>query len=152
MGAIGTMSQRKQRFMQDRAPRVGDPAAEYSWRLRTIRNLFWVPIIVTLASIVVPQSVHSYFVVAIPVLWIPLAGAFFWTVHQVNSAASRTLGVKVAGIAEHIPPRTSPRYEQWCMRNGVTPFAASERYGPTGPTAPSGPTSSTGSTGSTAPT
>jgi hypothetical protein len=135
-GRRGAMSERKQRFMEDRAPRLGDQAAEYSWRLRTIRNLFWVPIVVTLASIVVPQSVHTYFLVAIAVLWIPLATAFFWTVHRVNTAATRTLGVKVAGIAEHTPPRASPRYEQWCVRNGLTPYAASDRYGdpPTAPT------------------
>jgi hypothetical protein len=131
--------------MEDRAPRLGDRAAEYSWRLRTIRNLLWVPIIVTLASIVVPQSVHPYFVVAIPVLWIPLTTAFFWTVHRVNTEATRTLGVKVAGIAEHTPPLTSPEYEQWCTRNGVTPYAASARYGPppgtaTAPTAPTAAT------------
>lgn len=135
-GGREAQSQRKQRFMEDRAPRLGDEAAEYSWRLRTIRNLFWVPIVVTLASIVVPQSVHPYFVVAIPVLWFPLVIAFFWTVHQVNTAATRTLGVKVAGIAEHTPPLTSPRYEQWCTRNGLTPYAASDHYGhqPTAPT------------------
>ncbi|HEV3280273.1 MAG TPA: hypothetical protein VG032_01595 [Acidimicrobiales bacterium] len=30
-------------------------------------------------------------------------------------------GVKVSGIAEHTPPRTSSRYEQWCTRNDITP-------------------------------
>ena len=68
-------------------------------------------------------------------LWLALSAAFFWTVHQLNTAATRTLGVKVTGIAEHTPPRASPCYEQWCTSNGLIPYAASDRYG-NPPTAP----------------
>jgi hypothetical protein len=52
-------------------------------------------------------------------------------------------GVKVSGIAEHTPPRTSSRYEQWCTRNGITPYAASKVYAPPSgaPASPATPTS-----------
>lgn len=125
----GTMSPRKERFMAEQAPRVGDQAAEYGWRLRTIRNLFWVPIVVTLVAIVVPKWAYSSLVVTYTVLWCVVLVAFLWTAHQHNAAATRTLGVRVTGIAEHTPPRVSPSYEQWCTSNGLTPYAASDRYG-----------------------
>jgi hypothetical protein len=48
---------------------------------------------------------------------------------KIYQAAAETLGVNVRRGRGNAPPRQPGAYEEWCARNGLTPFAASQFFG-----------------------
>jgi hypothetical protein len=123
------MSARKQQFMESRAPKLGDEAAEFSWKMRRIRILAILPIAVMWVGLSVGGSAWPYFLLAMVVMWVPLVVLFCVYLWRMNQAASKALGITIDSKAEHSPPSKSPAYEEWCTKNGLTPYAASERFG-----------------------
>jgi len=125
------MSDRKAALMQQMAPKWGDEAAEYRWKMRRIQ-LAGLPlaIVVVCALLLRSSTALAWALLGLfCVCAVPLAVLMLVYVRRMNRAASRTLGVKVNWKAEHSPPQKSPAYEEWCTKNGLTPYAASEHYG-----------------------
>jgi hypothetical protein len=131
MATVGSMSEAKRRFIEAKAPRVGDEAAEYSWRLRRVRLLRVPPIVCFLLSCLfrnTPAAAWTFFALGVASS-IPLVVLTRRYYSGFTRSASKALGIKVTWKAETNPPGTSPEYEDWCHRHGIQPYTASKRSG-----------------------
>jgi disulfide bond formation protein DsbB len=122
----------KSHFVAGQAAKWGDKAAALMWKRQQDRRLL--AVLVSLVFLVaVLSNIHK------PLTWVLLfvgvSIGLLVAVRTVNygqrmyRAASETLGVEVDWRRGHAPPRRSPAYEEWCTKNGLTPYAASERFG-----------------------
>lgn len=119
----------KQRFMEATAPKWGDEAAEYRWKLRQLA-LSGVPAIIVFccALLLHDREAVAFTLLAVgALLSIPQVVPMFVCQRRMYAAAARTLGVEVGRHGENAPPKGSPAYEEWCENNGLIPFSASDR-------------------------
>jgi hypothetical protein len=126
------MSFDKTRFIEPYAQKWGDEAAEYRWRIRSNAILLGVPAFVLLwCALLLPVGVGVK--VALLAVFFVLGASLFVSVlvfgRRMNRAASKTLGMTVGWKLDNSPPSKSPAYEEWCTKNGLTPYAASEHFG-----------------------
>lgn len=122
----------KGRFVAGQAPKWGDKAAALMWKRQQDRRLL--AVLVSLVFLVAVLS-NMHKPLAWALLFIGVSIGLLVAVRTVNygrkmyRAASETLGVAVDRRRGHAPPRRSPAYEEWCTKNGLTPYAASQRFG-----------------------
>jgi hypothetical protein len=120
----------ERRFIALVAPKWGDKAAIFMWKRRQLRHLLGV--LVSLIYFVLEMgNIHH------PLTWILLfcganAVLVVGTRMVVNGRimyreASETLGIRVGKRGQR-PPWKSPAYENWCAKNKLIPYAASERF------------------------
>jgi hypothetical protein len=124
---INPIPRRKQQLIGKVAPKWGDEAAGYAWKQRQLRLYAGPPLIIALIPFLGLRSIWPYCIGAFAILETPVVVLSFVYGHRMNVAASKCLGIKITWKAESCPPDSSPAYEEWCAKNGLTPYAASER-------------------------
>jgi hypothetical protein len=98
------MSSRKQQLLEKTAPKWGDEAAEYRWKMMRIQ-MTGLPLALLGGASLVVQGELGWALLAVFVLvGAPLAVLIFVYLRRMNLAASETLGVRVTGRADSAPP------------------------------------------------
>lgn len=126
--AVGPSYARKRRI-EMLAPKWGDEAAYYFWRVRTTQVLM-VPLYARGLLALVLRSHSTIFWVLLSLF---VAGTLALTAvivvyqRRMERAASNALGVQLSWRRGKHPPQKSPAYEEWCEVNGLTPYSASTR-------------------------
>jgi len=117
--------------METMAPKWGDEAAEYRWKMTRIQ-LAGLPLALIAGAAILlrsEQAVAWVLLAAFVILAVPLTVMGIIYLRRMNRAASKTLGVKVTWKADSSPPPKSPAYEKWCEQNGLVPYGASRAFG-----------------------
>jgi hypothetical protein len=125
----GYLAHRKRQVMQTYAPKWGDEAAEDRWKMTCIQMTGLPLALLGGASLLVRGELGLDLLAAFVVVGAPLALMMFVLLRRMNMAASEALGVRVTGKADSAPPAKSPDYEAWCEKHGITPYAASAKFG-----------------------
>jgi len=116
--------------METMAPKWGDEAAEYRWKMTGIQ-LAGLPLALVVGAALLLRSEQGvawvlfavFVVVAVP---LSVMGTIY--LRRMNRTASKTLGVQVTWKADSSPPPKSPAYEDWCNKNGLVPYGASKVF------------------------
>jgi hypothetical protein len=121
----------KEKYLAVTAPKWGDEAAEYGWKLfqwaKWAAPLFC---FIATANIMVREGETAAglgLAIATACLMTALGARVLVLQRKKFEAAGQTLGVPVNRRSS--PPSKAPAYLAWCRRNGITPYAASERFG-----------------------
>jgi hypothetical protein len=118
------VSSRKQRFLEATAPKMGDLAAEYAWKMEQIKLTS--PLLIGLCAVsILTKSLYPLVVVV--AVGLTCSVAMFRCLVKLNRAASESLGVPINWKSG--PPRRSDAYERWCREVGLSPYAAPNRFG-----------------------
>ena len=120
-------------FVGQWAPKIGDEAARLRWRgtvllLRSyLLNFVWIPCVIAGAKIPSTPVLIVGVVVAVTAgVHIVLGGA---KLRAANRVPGRLLGLRLGFGHVASPPRERNHYEDWCRRNGITPYAAGPPVG-----------------------
>ena len=112
------------------APRIGEEAARLQWSNAMYALTAWLVGIVWLAAFVVGGRFHLPLLIVLGAVLVPVSVAglvmSFVRIRQANRAASRCLGVEIRFRRVPSPPKMPARYEEWCRKYSLVPYAANE--------------------------
>jgi len=121
-----TYSAQRQRYVRREAPMWGDKAASYGWRIEVTKLAVPLVLILGVLGIVINSFIP---IVLALLLALPAAFAIMWNQRLKNIASTKALGVPVNWNSG--PRRRGVEgYLEWCRDQRITPFTASETFGP----------------------
>ncbi len=118
-------------FVDQWAPKLGEEAARLRWRgtrllgRSYLLNFVWIPCVIAGAKIPFLPLMIAGILTAVTAGLLIVAGSV--KMHQANRVAGQLLGLKIGAGHIMAPPREDRNYQKWCVRYGVTPYAAQER-------------------------
>lgn len=116
------------KFLSVWEPRIGNEAARLRWRGSVLLlrgyalNFIWIPCVIAGAKIPSTALVVVGVIAGCTEAGHLVLGSL--KLRAANKVAGRLLGIKLGFRHVNPPPRSRERYEEWCRRRGVTPYAA----------------------------
>jgi len=122
---VARMAEIEARYMKARVPRIGEEAAQVSWRAEEYQFWAWLSMLVWFPCLVlgIRYELVALDVVGVAILCtgVVLLVARVVARHRAMVVAGRYLGLKISIWGVPLPPSSDYQYAKWCAKYGVTP-------------------------------
>jgi len=119
----------KPHAIERHTPMIGRPAAEARARAERAQVVFGIGMLIFIALLITAAASHArpIAIVAYVSLTLPFGAmlARFWLRHSYRRIVSAALGVQIERFLD--VPLIPEKYEEWCLKHGITPYSIQDR-------------------------